>query len=298
MSIFVISTTLFAQEGSVSQTKKDELSSESGGLTKKLDLKLPFMKKEQKPQLSFFTGFANFSRNDLEGAMSPIQMYGASVGTNSIIRPTKERNIIEQEYSGFTFLVGGATEVVHYANSMLGSKNAINTTQFGFEQTSGYGYDLGSDIDLMLLVSDYATWTSIRPQTFSDQFTQDNWQRIDDFSGSLRYGSTMAPTVEVKAGDHFSVKASYSWTQVLPRHMFWYWAGSEMIEGIAARIAETVINGFGDKEISSKLIMHFVLQNAVAYGFKELRRKNMNWPFDTVAPMNITSWNIGLSYTF
>jgi hypothetical protein len=44
--------------------------------------------------------------------------------------------------------------------------------------------------------------------------------------------------------------------------------------------------------------MNFVLRNAIAYGFKTLRKNSMNWPFETAAPMNITGWNLGVSLNF
>ena len=44
--------------------------------------------------------------------------------------------------------------------------------------------------------------------------------------------------------------------------------------------------------------LSFVLQNALNYGFYELRQKNMNWPIETVAPLAFDSFNIGISLSF
>ena len=75
--------------------------------------------------------------------------------------------------------------------------------------------------------------------------------------------------------------------------------GSEIIEGAADGIAGMVARTtFGRSSPKSLPIFNFILRNAVAYGFKELRREKMNWPFDTAAPLNITSWNVGLSVSF
>ena len=45
-------------------------------------------------------------------------------------------------------------------------------------------------------------------------------------------------------------------------------------------------------------IVNFLLKNALSYGSFELRKKYMNWPFETVSPLMFENFKIGLSFVF
>jgi hypothetical protein len=44
--------------------------------------------------------------------------------------------------------------------------------------------------------------------------------------------------------------------------------------------------------------MYLILLTGVSAGFKALRMNQMNWPFETAAPMNVQIWNVGASIHF
>lgn len=256
----------------------------------------------RKPRIMATYGQAMFSRAGLTGETHGLTMYGASVGMEQWRRLMTDKDVIKVKNDGIFVHVGQsgsmATIDSSFDNVPFAMHTSTNLLSFGTVDESGYGYALGENSSIRLLVTDQSTWTSVSPQTYAESLGPDQWQQLRDFTGGIRFGSTMAPTIEWKMGSTLSLRANYTWTQVLPRHMFWYWAGSELIEGVADGIAAAMIKSFGNSSPSSLPVMNFILRNAIAYGFKELRRDKMNWPFDTVAPLNVTSWNVGLSVTF
>jgi hypothetical protein len=124
-----------------------------------------------------------------------------------------------------------------------------------------------------------------------------DWQYIMDFDGTMRLSSSMTSSLEFRVSNTVSLTGGYTWNQVMPRHLFWYWMGSEIIEGLAGNAVDRLIENFTEMSPKSQPVMHFVLKSAVLYGMKEMRRKYMNWPFETASPMNITYWNIGVGLT-
>jgi len=124
-----------------------------------------------------------------------------------------------------------------------------------------------------------------------------DWQNIMDFDGTMRLSSSMTSSLEFRVSNTVSLTGGYTWNQVMPRHLFWYWMGSEIIEGLAGNAVDRLIENFTEMSPKSQPVMHFVLKSAVLYGMKEMRRKYMNWPFETASPMNITYWNIGVGLT-
>jgi hypothetical protein len=149
----------------------------------------------------------------------------------------------------------------------------------------------------MLTVEDNVSWTSINPRSYSLSQNPSDWQYVMDMDGTMRYGSSMTSSMEVRVSNTFSLTGGYTWNQVMPRHMFWYWMGSEIIEQAATTAIDKLIEKYTDISPKSQPVMHFVLKSAALYGMKELRRKYMNWPFETASPMNITYWNIGVGLT-
>jgi hypothetical protein len=255
----------------------------------------------RRPRITGQYGMAEFNRMGLSDMTHGLTLFGGSVGMEQYRRMVVDVDIIRIKSDGIFFHMGRAGSMPTKDSSFDGVPFAAHTSMdalvFGSIDESGYGYALGENSSLRFLVCDNSTWTSVTPRTYAERDTA-GWQKVRDFTGNVRFGSTMAPTIEWKMGSTLSLRASYSWTQVLPRHMFWYWAGSEIIEGVADGIAGGIVKAFGRSSTASLPVMNFILRNAVAYTFKELRRDKMNWPFDTAAPLNITSWNVGLSVTF
>ncbi len=45
-------------------------------------------------------------------------------------------------------------------------------------------------------------------------------------------------------------------------------------------------------------IVNFLLKNALAYGFYELRQEKMNWPFNSEAPIAYDQFKFGVTVVF
>ena len=80
--------------------------------------------------------------------------------------------------------------------------------------------------------------------------------------------------------------------------MFWYWAGSEIIEGIAQGLIDHFANKIVEKSPIAGPIVYFILKNGLSYGAFELKKKYMNWPIETAAPFFSESYKLGISLSF
>ena len=254
----------------------------------------------KKPFVDFSYGNANITRRGMVGEISNTDMYGISLGLKSEGKQNDSSNVIIQDKNGLSLTLGSAQNL-HNSDSLyqgvsLTNANALDFWSLGIINGKGYGYDWGDAI-LMLTVEDNVTWTSINPRSYSLSQSPNDWQYIMDMDGTMRYGSSMTSSMEIRISNTFSLTGGYTWNQVMPRHMFWYWMGSEFIEQAATIAIDKVIEKYADISPKSQPVMHFVLKSAALYGMKELRRKYMNWPFETASPMNITYWNIGVGLT-
>ena len=254
----------------------------------------------KKPFLDVYYGNAQLSRQGMSGEISNTDIYGIAIGVKKEKEHKESDEVIIQDKNGISLTLGSAQTLQQsdslYQGVPLTNTNALDFWTLGFINGIGYGYKWGSST-LMLTVEDNTSWTSINPRSYSLMQGPADWQNIMDFDGTMRLSSSMTSSLEFRVSNTLSLTGGYTWNQVMPRHLFWYWMGSEVIEGLAGTAIDRLIENFTEMSPKSQPVMHFVLKSAVLYGMKELRRKYMNWPFETVSPMNITYWNIGVGLT-
>jgi hypothetical protein len=94
------------------------------------------------------------------------------------------------------------------------------------------------------------------------------------------------------------LNAYYETAVIYPRHQFWKWTGSfalaEVGYGLIGHLADDFVNSqpvFGP-------IINFVVKSAYLYGYYSLRKKDMNWPFQTDTPLRLETINLGASLVF
>lgn len=252
---------------------------------------MSFSMTERSPSVHLWYGGASSTR-DGAGSIAPNTMYGVSLGME------RER---AWRYSDDVILHNGTGVYFSYGPHTTGSTTASTTVEmmrFGFLDETGYGYRLGGASNVSFLVGQSTlSWTILNPSKLPIN-EPGQQQAIQDFDGGLRFSETMRPTIAWRIAEPVSLRVGYEWTQVYPRHLFWYWALSGGIEGIADAAASWFAREIGKSSPLAMPIMYFVLRTGVAAGFKALRMNQMNWPFETVAPMNIQIWNVGTTIHF
>jgi len=284
LTLLFSSTLIFAQGGRRKNRAKND--------TMDVSIKKPF--------LDVYYGNAQLSRQGMSGEISNTDIYGIAIGVKKEKEHKESDEVIIQDKNGVSLTLGSAQNLQNsdsvYQGVSLTNTDALDFWSLGFINGTGYGYQWGSST-LMLTVEDNTSWTSINPRTYSRLQGPADWQNIMDFDGTMRLSSSMTSSLEFRVSNTLSLTGGYTWNQVMPRHLFWYWMGSEIIEGLAGNAVDRLIENFTEMSPKSQPVMHFVLKSAVLYGMKEMRRKYMNWPFETVSPMNITYWNIGVGLT-
>ncbi len=193
--------------------------------------------------------------------------------------------------------------VIHHAEQEASSETySITAWRFGFSTGESYGYGFSEESNAGLyLGSEKAplTWSSITISSTPDGIADPQGaERLQRFPDALRFGESSTASVGVRVIDAVSVSAGFEWSQTYERHLFWKWAGSAIIEGVADGAASWFVRAIGKNSPAAMPIMHFILRNGVALGFKALRQDQMNWPFTSAAPLNFQTYTIGVNVVF
>ncbi len=177
---------------------------------------------------------------------------------------------------------------------------SVSSFRFGFTSEESYGYgfqDTGNEGFYLSAAKAPLSWYSVNVKD-ENTAALAGAAGIERFPGSLRFGESATAGIGVRVSDPITINAGFEWAQVYERHIFWYWAGSALIEGVADGLANWFVREVGKNSPVALPIMHFILRNGVAMGFKALRQDQMNWPISSAAPMNIMTYSIGVNVHF
>ena len=168
--------------------------------------------------------------------------------------------------------------------------------RFGFGNRLGYGYKMGSLI-LLLYNQNGLHWSEMRTDR-SDKLSLTDHSILDRYERTFRFGMNAEGGVRLQLFKALSLTAAYEIAVIYPRHLFWGWAGSNILY----QIGMGMISNFTDDIIFSSPVagplFYFILKNALSYGYYQGVKNKMNWPFNSEIPMTVETVKFGISYTF
>ena len=240
------------------------------------------------PYVMLWGGQSMISRTGMQADVEPVTSVGLSFGTEK----SKELSTGIRRFSrdGLYVWTGLTPDSSATQNATLG------LWRFGFEDIMGWGYTCDESACGVYFTHGTNNGWSILDVTRAP--AQPDEQYLTDFGSAMRFGETMRAGIDVRFGA-VSINAAYTWDQIYTRHLFWKWAGSGLLEGVADGLVAAFVKAIGKSSPKAVPIMHFLMRNGLAYGFKSLRAKNMTWPFGAdTSPLNIQTYSVGLTVSF
>ena len=182
--------------------------------------------------------------------------------------------------------LGGGTGGTEGLSASLG--------RFGLGYGQGYGYALKNAVIVPYFLSG-VTWTKLstdRPQTLG---VTDN-DILDRYEGTFRFGLTAESGIRANIGQKFSLSGGYEANIIYPRFVFWEWLGSYAIVGAANGVVTFFREDMLDNSPTLGPVMVFALRTAIAWGFYQLLREEMNWPFNSETPLTHETLKFGVTF--
>ena len=246
------------------------------------------------PKTPFFqpiVGQSNWSLENTADIESSITI-GAVMGFDNV-RKVKDSDILRHQSNGLYV-------TYHMAGDEKPETFSVESWRFGFVSSESYGYAFNDDgVSGFYLTASKAplSWYGVSINGEGQQ-ALDGYDQLNRYPGSLRFGEAATAGLGVRVAEPISINAGFEWALAYERHIFWYWAGSAVVEGIADGLASWFVREVGESSPVALPIMHFILRNGVAMGFKALRQNEMNWPIGSAAPLNIMTYSIGVNVHF
>ncbi|MBS1537181.1 MAG: hypothetical protein JST20_05480 [Bacteroidetes bacterium] len=168
--------------------------------------------------------------------------------------------------------------------------------RFGFGDKEGLGYEVDNDVSIVPYRASALLWTQLSVKNLPPD-TQ-AVATVELFNEAFRFGKQTEAGVLVQFTKNSGISLGYEYSVIFPRHLFWYWAGSEIIESIAQGAVDNFVRKIEKSSPTAAPIVSFLLKNGISYGMYELRKKNMNWPFNTAPAMSYSGFKLGVNLAF
>jgi hypothetical protein len=154
---------------------------------------------------------------------------------------------------------------------------------------------LGS-VSIMPYSSNSFAWSELS-YPVSEQSVTDN-SALADFNDAFRFGSITEAGINLQLARGFSIQPKYEISDIYPRHLFGKQAMSSVIEVGGSYILDGFLKNIMKNAPVAGTFVSFILKNAYEYGFYQLRKNQMYWPFTSVAPLRYNTFKLGMTFTF
>lgn len=250
-----------------------------------------------RPMIAIQYGFGDLELDGFSRELASVGAIGVEIGFRA-----------EEDFAGEAALVHQSTNFAHVGH--IASRLASDTPgptevgtdmwRFGLGFGDGYGYRFSNDRTRLVLQSSGALgWytTDLEGEAVSGLPSADA-ALLDQFTSHTRYGDSWESAVEFGVGDLLSLHAGYERAAVFPSFKVWYWLLSSMIDRGALVAADLFVDKVAEASPYAAPVVRFVLEGALQYAFYELRKDDMNWPFETEAPIVVDQFKLGVTTRF
>lgn len=266
-----------------------------------------FPQKKQKTKSKYEIDFLNFSKPSIEFS------YGYSgIKLNNSVPDISDAGMFDLKL-GFTteYNQKYGEDIINYANRFLFLGNAsdknlgktqgidkVNNTmwRFGFGNKEAYGLKFGSFAIIPYNSNSFA-WSEFKYDK-SSYYNDSDFVKLNDFNGTFRFGSTSEGGINFRLFKGFSLIPEYEISHIFPRHLFGKQLMSSIIEASGSVLLDEFIHAIMKSSPVAGTIVNFVLKNAYEYGFYQLRKDQMNWPFTSTAPLIYSTYKLGMNFVF
>ncbi len=253
---------------------------------------------KSKPTIEVSFGVSDVKFSGTEYDFASTGLIELNLGFTSSKSSNFRKDIISYK-NRFLFLSFNAQD-----NSIKKDNSGINSNvwKFGFGNKSGYGVSLGKSAAILPYSSRTFNWSNFKYDKQSDNTSaaadENYYSELDNMAGVFRFGSSFEAGINLQITKGFSVQPKYETADIFPRHL----AGKQLMS--------TVIEyaGFGLLEAFTKSVMknspvagtfvNFILLNAYEYGFYQLKKDQMYWPFVSSAPLRYETFKLGMNFVF
>ncbi len=246
-----------------------------------------------KPSIELSYGLSNIKINTNSYGLANAGLAELKLGLTRQYSSVYRKEVLYY-HNRFLFLSYASSD--NYAKSNnSGLQNEM--WRFGFGNKEGYGVKLGS-VSILPYNSNSFAWSRFDYSKNNSVNADIDYSPLDNLYKTFRFGSTTEAGIDLQLAPGFSLQPKYEISDIYPRHL----AGKQLMSSVIELSGLFLIDGFTKRILRNKPVagafVNFILKNAYEYGFYQLRKNEMNWPFTSTAPLRYSTFKLGMAFTF
>ena len=257
--------------------------------------KIKLIQFRRQPSISFRYGFAEYKHNDLQQSFAKPKLYELQLGGFNIdtVRETEKIFHFNHEYLSIINVsadIGGA--------STSGELNS-DLWRFGFTSENGYGYFLNSPAitpSIILTHSDGIQWSKLNMKDAA-VLSADS-ALLSLYDDTFRFGMNTEAGLKFGITRNLYVDAGFERSVLFRRHLVWKWFASVALESVAQSVVDYIVERIMYSSPTAVPVVRFLLKNGLSYGYYELMKSKMNYPFSSEPPLRSDSFKFGVTFVF
>ncbi len=207
-------------------------------------------------------------------------------------------------YNSSVFSVDGHYVFIGYiTNELSFNKNdvddrkfSIDLWNFGITDYEGYGWEFSPMTNMQFYNNASIMWSGVNSD--DSLINREDFRKIERISDGVRFGDSYETGIKFQIYKPVNLAFGYTRQLIYTRLLFWKWAGSKIIQAIG----DELVNMFNDDILEASPsfgpVIYFILNTAYNYGWYELSKSRMNFPFSTEKPLIIDGLKFGFNLTF
>jgi len=231
---------------------------------------------------------------DVGNSFAPVGNLEFKVGRSEIDKFSDANVELNNRYLFISFL----NNAIHPAEA-AGDQITTKSYRFGIGTNDGIGYTAGHDFSISPYVGQAFVWTRLTDfDAGSGEDAMNDSTILAQYPGKFRFGDRALYGIKVEISSLIQLNAYYETAVIYPRHQFWKWTGSFVLAEVGYGLIGHLADDFVNSQPVLGPIINFVLKSAYLYSYYSLRKKDMNWPFQTDTPLRLETINLGASLVF
>ena len=246
-------------------------------------------------------GLAELKHENIQTEFSPLSISEIKIGRR-FVKPAAGYKIIEFNDN---YLFSSFVDFHNSDNSSEALDINYESWRFGLGYRKGYGYNFSS-IGLFPHYQFGLVWNRTqmthpfeRIRVFDGNDYSNEINIVSHYHEEIKFGTTSIGGIDLRLGSLIGIGASYETAIIFPYHKFWKQVGSFFIETFAQTGIDFLAEGVLIKYVPGITpILYFVLKNGLSYYLYTLKQEEMNWPFETTAPLSLEAIKFSVKISF
>ncbi len=257
------------------------------------DTDIFWLKKKFRPSVEFSYGISDAKLSTSPYSISDAGMFELRLGFDSKARSGYSPNLVMFR-SSYLAISNASYKFLSKDPADDELKNSL--WRFGTVIREGTGFDLGQ-VKILPYNSTSFMWSefSYENNTINgDSITG----TVNDFNESFRFGTGADAGIAIEFIKGVSIFSAYEFSHIFPRHLFAKQFTSSVIEFTGMELIDSFARLIMKSAPEAGAITNFILKSAYEYGFYQLRKEQMNWPFTSTSPMRYSTFRAGVNLVF